>query len=134
VLLSPISETAQGAIAVIAIILFVAGFAIGLGAVCWTIMSEIMPTRLRAKAVSLFLSVNWGMNLLISMLTLTAIDALGGVKSGMDDDEEKDAEKVGVGALYLVFGGITAAALVFIHIFVPETKGKTDCFNILLFS
>ena len=31
----------------------------GLGEVSWTEMAEIMPTRSRAKAMSLFLSVNW---------------------------------------------------------------------------
>jgi MFS family permease len=128
VLLSPIDGTIQGIIAVLAILLFVAGFAIGLGAVCWTILSEIMPTRLRSKAISLFLSVNWGTNLLIAMLTLTAINGLGGVKSDMDDDEQKDAQKVGVGALYLVFAGVTAASLAFIHLYVPETKGTSIFF------
>lgn len=55
----------QGAIAVIAVLLFVFGFAIGLGAVVWVVMSELMPTRLRTKAFSLFVSINWGFNLLI---------------------------------------------------------------------
>ncbi len=86
-------------------------------------MSEIMPNRLRMKAVSLFLSVNWGFNLVIGLLTLTAIDGLGGVKSSMDDDETAAAEKNGVAYLYFVFAGFTALCLVFIHIYVPETKG-----------
>jgi succinate dehydrogenase hydrophobic anchor subunit len=144
VLLSPINDVIQGIIAVLAILFFVAGFAIGLGAgkcnqnsfislfislfslllVCWTVMSEIMPTRLRAKAVSLFLSVNWATNLLIAMLTLTAIDGLGGVSDDMTDDNQKDHEKIGVGALYLVFAGMTAACFAFIYFYVPETKGS----------
>jgi hypothetical protein len=86
-------------------------------------MSEIMPTRLRAKAVSLFLSVNWAANLLIAMLTLTAIDGLGGVSDDMTDDNQKDHEKIGVGALYLVFAGMTVACFAFIYFYVPETKG-----------
>jgi len=123
VLLSPIPSTTQGVIAVLAVLLFVAGFAIGLGAVCWTVMSEIMPNRLRIKAVSLFLSVNWGSNLIIGLLTLTAIDGLGGVKSSMDDDETAVAEKKGVAYLYLIFAAFTVVALVFMHAYVPETKG-----------
>lgn len=125
VLLCAIPDTAQGAIAVIAVLVYVVGFAIGFGAVVWTILSEIMPTRLRMKAMSLFLSLNWGSNLAISMLTLTAIDGLGGVHGGMDDDAEADAQKRGVAILYLLFGGFTAASLVFIHTMVPETKGTT---------
>lgn len=141
ILLSPVADLIQGVIAVLAVLLFVAGFAIGLGAVCWTIMSEIMPTRLRAKAVSLFLSVNWAMNLVVSMLVLTAINGLGGVKGSMDDDEQKDAQKVGVGALYLIFAGITVMALFFMHFYVPETKGEYfeikklfSCSNFLILS
>eukprot|EP01031_Cornospumella_fuschlensis_P035214 gene35214-42654_t len=123
VLLSPMEETAQGSIAVVAVLIYVVGFAIGFGAVVWTILSEIMPTRLRMKAVSLFLSLNWGANLAISMLTLPAINGLGGEHGGMDDDEESDAQKRGVAILYLIFAGLTAASLVFVHMLVPETKG-----------
>lgn len=125
VLLSPIEDTAQGALAVIAVLVYVIGYAIGLGAVVWTILSEIMPTRLRMKAVSLFLSLSWGCNLAISLLTLPAIDGLGGVHGGMDDDAEASAEKKGVAILYLIFAGFTACALVFVHALVPETKGRS---------
>lgn len=88
-------------------------------------MSEIMPTRLRMKAVSLFLSVNWGANLVIGLLTLTAIDGLGGVKDSMDDDETAAAEKNGVAYLYFIFAAFTVMCLFFLHIYVPETKGTT---------
>jgi hypothetical protein len=89
-------------------------------------MSEIMPTRLRIKAVSLFMSINWGCNLIIGLLSLTAINDLGGVKNGMTDDETADAQKKGVAALYYIFAGITVASLVFFHLIVPETKGNVS--------
>lgn len=82
-----------------------------------------MPTRQRQKAVSLFLSINWGSNLLIGLLTLTSINSLGGVKSSMDDDEQAKAETKGVGYLYLIFGVLTATCLLFVQFLVPETKG-----------
>ena len=85
-------------------------------------MSEVMPTRVRMKGVSVFLSGNWCFNLIIGLLTLTAIDGLGGVKSSMDDDETATAEKNGVAYLYFVFAGLTALCLLFIHAVVPETK------------
>eukprot|EP01040_Poterioochromonas_malhamensis_P015305 gene15305-17114_t len=127
VLLSPINSTAQGVIAVIAVLFFVAGFAIGLGAVVWTVISEIMPTRLRSKAVSLFLSINWAINLIITLVTLTAINGMGHVTDDMDDDNKKeDGQKVGVAALYLIFAGLSAACIAFIYFLVPETKGDFD--------
>jgi hypothetical protein len=188
VLLSPVASSTQGIVAVMAVLTFVAGFSMGLGAgapaslllflsawfvfhmflvqyfswcysyppflncfrfvflfctvpcsvlgcmmlalcaVVWTVMSEIMPTRLRNKAVSVFLSVNWGCNLIIGMLTLTAIDQLGGVTNSMDDDETASAEKNGVAYLYFIFAGFTVACLLFLHIYVPETKGITFFF------
>lgn len=118
-------ETTQGMIAVISVLLYIFGFAIGLGAVSWVVMSEIMPTRLRTKAMSLFLGINWGSNLIIGLLTLTAIDALGGVTKSMSDDEVSNAEKIGVAKLYFIFAMITAAGFLFIQIYIPETKGKT---------
>eukprot|EP01035_Chromulina_nebulosa_P026190 gene26190-34259_t len=82
-----------------------------------------MSTRLRSKAMSLFLSINWACNLLIGFLTLTAINDLGGVQSDMTDDQTAAAEKKGVAYLYFIFAGFTVLAIAFIHIFVPETKG-----------
>jgi SP family myo-inositol transporter-like MFS transporter 13 len=120
-----IAAKTQGNLAVVAVLLYVAGYAASLGAVPWTIISEIMPTRPRVKAVSLFLSINWGANLLIGLLTLTAINGLGGVKSGMDDDEQSKAETKGVGYLYLIFGILTALCVCFVYFVVPETKGKS---------
>ena len=102
-------------------------------AVVWTVISEVMPNRLRMKAVSLFLSLNWACNLFISALTLTAIDELGGVKESMDDDQTAQAEKNGVAYLYFIFAAITFLTLVFTHMCVPETKGKTDRKRSILF-
>lgn len=59
VLIQGSSGPTSGLIAVITVLVYIIGFAFGLGAVCWVVMSEIMPTNLRAKAMSLFLSINW---------------------------------------------------------------------------
>lgn len=61
----------QGVFAVIAVLAYVVGFAIGLGAVSWVVLSEIMSTHLRSKAFGLFVSINWGCNLVIGLTTLT---------------------------------------------------------------
>mmetsp|Transcript_12347 Transcript_12347/g.18720 ORF Transcript_12347/g.18720 Transcript_12347/m.18720 type:complete len:551 (-) Transcript_12347:231-1883(-) len=115
----------QGVIAVIAVLLYVVGFAIGMGAVSWVVMSEVMTTRLRSKAFSLFVSINWGANFLIGLFTLSAIDGMGGTKDSMDDDEVADSRKEGVAYMYVMFAGICVAVLIFIFTYVPETKGKT---------
>lgn len=118
-------QTVQGILAVLAVLLFVIGFAVGLGAVSWVVLSEVMSQRLRSKAFGLFVSINWGINLVIGLLTLLAIDGLGGTKDSMDDDEKDDAQKRGVAYLYLIFGILCLLSLLFIMKYVPETKGKT---------
>lgn len=125
VLLSPIEEHLQGWLAVLAILLYIAGFAVGLGAVVWVVMSEVMPTRVRSKAMSLFLNINWASNLVVGALTLTAIDSLGGERDSMDDDEKDNAEKKGVAYLYIIFAGVCVLTLMFMAAYVPETKGTS---------
>ena len=128
ILISDLDPKTQGILAVVFVLTFVIGFAMGLGAVAWVIMSEIVPTSVRVKSMSLFLSINWVCNIVISFLTLTAIDELGGSTSGMDDDDKiADHQKKGVGYLYFIFAGFTLAAVIFMFFFVPETKGyKND--------
>lgn len=120
------NQTAQGAIAVLAVLIFVFGFAVGIGAVSWVVMAEIMATRLRSKAFGLFVSLNWGFNLVIGALTLTAIEGLGGTKSDMDDDEKSKANKQGVAYLYFIIGAICVVMVLFIQRYIPETKGSED--------
>ena len=115
-------ESTQGGVAVFATLVYVFGFAISLGSVIWVIMPEIVPTRIRTKAVGIFLSLHYAVNLAIGLLTLTAIDGLGGLRSDMTDDEASKAEKNGVGYFYFIFAGTSFISLVFILYFVPETK------------
>ena len=124
ILICSLDESVQGIIAVLATLLYVFGFAIGLGSVAWVIMSEIVPIRIRTKAFSLFVSINWACNLLIGLVTLTAIDGLGSVENDMTDDESSSAQKKGVAYLYFIFCGICFGSLCFIKLVVPETKGK----------
>lgn len=120
-----LGQQVQGIVSVIVLLTYIGGFAIGLGATAWVISSEVMPTRLRAKAFGLFVSINWLSAFLIGSLTLTAIEGLGGVKNSMDDDAKTQHEKKGVGWLYAIFVLVNIAALMFVHFVLPETKGKT---------
>lgn len=112
----------QGIIAVVAALIYIAGFAVGLGAAIWSVINEIMPSRLRAKGMSLFLSINWFFNLLIAFGTISTINFLGDVNDDADDDTVvNDAKKRGVSLLYFIFFGITLLSLTFTHVVVPET-------------
>jgi len=123
-LLSSSDSNSSGLVAVFAVLLYVFGFAIGLGAVVWVMMSELIPTRSRSKAVSLFLTINWVGNFCIGLFSLEAINALGGVGANMSDDAVQNAEKEGVGYLYIIFAATSCLACFYIWFQVPETKGK----------
>jgi hypothetical protein len=120
-----LGDDTQGAIALVAMMVFIFGFSIGLGSAAWVVLAEVMPTRLRSKSYSLFVSVNWFNALLVGLLTLSSIDGLGGVEAGMSDDQVSLHQKTGCGILYFIFLVITGASLVWMHFYVPETLGRS---------
>jgi sugar porter (SP) family MFS transporter len=117
VLLVNIDKEIQGAVAIACVVIFIVGFAVGLGAVSWVIVSEIVPARIRAKCNGLFVSTNWFINILISVFTLTSIESLGG---GSSDDEKKR----GVAILYGIFACITMLGLLLVYSIVNETGSQ----------
>ncbi|POM68383.1 Inositol transporter [Phytophthora palmivora] len=60
----------------IAMFLYLAFFASGMGCMPWTINAEIYPLRVRSFALSISTSVNWVSNLLVSFTFLSTINAL----------------------------------------------------------
>lgn len=60
----------------------------------------------------------------IGLLTLIAIDGLGGVHSGMSDDVKNNAERHGVGILYFLFSILCGVAVLFIYMNIMETKAR----------
>jgi sugar porter (SP) family MFS transporter len=96
-----------GYIAVGSLMLYVAGFAIGLGPVFWLMIAEIYPLRIRGKAMSVATVGNWGANLTVAVtfLTLTA--------------------SIGRAWTFWVYMFIGIGSWFFAYFFVPETKGRT---------
>jgi len=123
VLLTVDNDDVVGPLSVLLTLMFVAGFAIGLGAVLWVYMSEIISTKIRAKAYGLFLATNWTVNIIYGFTTLTIVETIGESYEGSDDDEQNN--KAGAAWLFIIFGTVTATCLVFMHAMLPETKGKT---------
>uniref|UniRef100_A0AAV1T1D5 Hexose transporter 1 n=1 Tax=Peronospora matthiolae TaxID=2874970 RepID=A0AAV1T1D5_9STRA len=103
----------QGVVAVISVLAFVGGFAMGLGAVIWVMLGDITPVHIRSQAFSLYMIVSYICNILIAVYTLSAINFLG---------HGSDPEKNGIAKLYMIFSGIMAICLVYIYCFVEETS------------
>lgn len=111
-------ETLRTVVSILGVLTYVCGFAIGLGAVQWVVVSEVVKTRLRSKAYSLFVTTNWTANLFLALCLLSLINTFGGGQS-------PDNKRQGVAIVYLIFAGICAACLLFLYFRVPETKGTT---------
>eukprot|EP00253_Pinus_taeda_P011130 PITA_11130 len=103
------SESNKGAVilTILAVCCNVAFFSIGLGPVCWVLGSEIFPLRLRAQAASLGVIVNRIVSGIVAMTFLSVSRAIT------------------VSGTFFLFACLSVLCVVFIYIFVPETKGKT---------
>lgn len=100
-------ESYNARLVLIAIIGFVASFAISLGPVMWVLLSEIFPNEQRAAAISVAGFWNALTSASVTMIFPWALSTLGS------------------GGTFLAFGLFATAALLFVALLVPETKGRT---------
>ncbi|GJZ08263.1 sugar transporter ERD6-like protein 7, partial [Tanacetum coccineum] len=101
-----IALVAAPALAVTGILLFIAGFSLGMGAVPWVIMSEIFPINIKGTAGGLVTLVNWAGAWVVSY---TFNFLLNWSSYGT----------------FLLYAAVNVACILFVINLVPETKGKT---------
>lgn len=90
-----------------AIMGFVAAFAISLGPVMWVLLSEIFPNQYRGMAMSVVGFWN------------------SAISAGVTFVFPLELSHFGPAGTFLGYGVLAAAAVVFVALFVPETKGRT---------
>jgi len=96
------------AVVVLTLVLtYVACFAVGVGTGTWVLMSEICPTRIRGRAMSLATIFLWCGTLLVTLTFLSLVKSL-----------------TAPGA-FLLYAAVSIAAFLFVWRLVPETKGRT---------
>jgi sugar porter (SP) family MFS transporter len=95
------------AMALGALLLYIAAFAVGIGPVFWLMISEIYPLDVKGPAETAAAVVNWGTNFAVSFTFLTIVSGLGRP-----------------GAFFL-YAAIGVLAVAFILTRVPETKGRS---------
>lgn len=100
-------DTYNARLVLVAIIGFVASFAISLGPVMWVLLSEIFPNEQRAAAISVVGFWN-------SLVSASVTFLFPWMQSTL-----------GPGKTFLAFGLFASAALLFVLSLVPETKGRT---------
>ncbi|XP_043080441.1 solute carrier family 2, facilitated glucose transporter member 12 [Puntigrus tetrazona] len=94
-------------ISLVSLLVYVAGFSISLGPMVHVVLSAIFPTGIRGKAVSVISAFNWATNLLISMTFLTL------------------TERIGLPSVIFSYAAMSFMLVVFVIVFVPETKGRS---------
>lgn len=100
----------QGGMALLGtILLFIAAFAMALGPIPWIICSEIFPTRIRGRAMSLATFTIWTSCYIVAQ-TFPMLN---------------DSPAVGPAKTFWIYGTCSFLGFLFVWAFVPETKGKT---------
>jgi SP family xylose:H+ symportor-like MFS transporter len=102
-----------GIAALLFMIIFMAGFAFSWGPVVWVLLSEIFPNKIRGKAMSVAVAVQWISNYLVSW-TFPMLDKSTFLTAMFHH-----------GFAYWGYGVMAALAGLFMWKMVPETKGKT---------
>lgn len=92
---------------------YIASFALSLGPVVWVVLSEIFPTRIRGRAMSIATFCLWSANFIISQ------------SFPMMDENRWLVEKFHHGFTFWLYGSFCIVTIIFVGFFVPETKGKT---------
>ncbi|GAA0148568.1 hypothetical protein LIER_36753 [Lithospermum erythrorhizon] len=93
-------------LSLVGLVMLVIGFSVGLGAIPWLIMSEILPVNIKSLAGSVATLANW---LAAWLVTMSAPLLLTWSSGGT----------------FLIYAIISAFTLTFVTLWVPETKGRT---------
>ncbi|HEX6933047.1 MAG TPA: MFS transporter [Streptosporangiaceae bacterium] len=102
-----LTGTAPIVVVMIALNIFVASFAIGVGGTGWLIQGESFPTAVRGQAAAIAASVDWAANFAL-------IEVFPTWQSG-----------IGLGWIMICFAAISVLAIGFAYRFLPETKNHS---------
>jgi MFS family permease len=89
------------------VVLYVASFGVGLGPGVWVVISELFPTRIRGRAMSIATLCLWLACILVTATFLSLVEAVGSA-----------------GAFWL-YAAMSVLNFLFIWRVMPETKGRS---------
>jgi SP family arabinose:H+ symporter-like MFS transporter len=95
----------HGIAILLGVMLFVAGHAIGNGAVCWVVISEIFPNKIRGAAMSIAITAIW----IFAYLANQFFPAM--------------QDHFGASGTFFFFAGMAALNFLYVWTAVPETRG-----------
>lgn len=88
------------------IIIYTASFMMSWGPICWVLISEIFPNKIRSQAVAIAVAAQWAANFLIS----STYPAMMEISSA---------------GTYWFYGAMSIVSFIFVWKMVPETKNRT---------
>ncbi|MEZ0095788.1 sugar porter family MFS transporter [Streptacidiphilus sp. EB129] len=109
VILNVHDKNTVGTLAVVLLVLYLAGYELGWGAVVWVMMAEVFPLKARGAGMGVGAVVLWGATGII-----TAVFPI------MSDNNH-----LGIGRSMYVFAGVNLVLFALTKWLVPETKGRS---------
>ena len=103
----------MGIVALLAMLCYVASFAMSWGPICWVLLSEIFPNSIRSQAMALAVAAQWIANYLVSWTF------------PMMDKSSFLTEHFNHGFAYWIYALMAILSALFMWRCVPETKGKS---------
>ena len=98
-----------GMLLLVAILAFIAAFAMALGPIPWIVCSEVFPTKIRGRAMSVATFTIWASCYVVAQ-TFPMLN---------------DHPAIGPAKTFMVYAAFSLGALVFVIMKLPETKGRT---------
>lgn len=95
-----------GIIAVVCLVLYIASFALSLGAIAWILVSEVFPLRVRGRGVAVATLASGISNFAVSLTFLSLIKSVGSAYT------------------FAIYGVMSIVTLLFVRFVVPETAGR----------
>ena len=100
-------EEVNATIVLASILLYIASFAISFGPVMWALLSEIFPNFIRGIAISM-------VGLFNSLVSFSVTFIF-----------PWELSHIGPSGTFFIFGGMALLSLIFVTLYIPETKGKS---------
>ncbi|MDB5972477.1 MAG: D-xylose transporter XylE [Hydrocarboniphaga sp.] len=103
----------MGLAALVAMIVYIAGFSLSWGPVVWILLSEIFPNAIKARAMAIAVAAQWIANLAVSW-SFKVLDGNSLLNAAFNH-----------GFAYWIYGAMSLLAALFVWRYVPETKGRS---------
>ncbi len=103
---APVLSGSMGIVTLLAANIYVFFFGASWGPIVWVLLGEMFPNRIRAAGLALGACIGWVSNFAVST---TFPPMLAGI---------------GLGASYMIYGGMSVISFFFVWKYVKETKGK----------